>query len=353
MSKKPDNQFSPEIMEAGEPAGKESAGSAGGVWKICGVALVAVLVISFAAWQVFSRLMPENVQVFRNEFPAMGTVANISVYTSEADLERANELCQREFASVVEVCSLFNPDSELVQLNSSAADMPFVCSPMMWELLMRSKKAYQESGGKFDITVKPLMDLWGFYRKRGMPPSAKEIAEVKEVVGFDKLVFDEKSRSVRFSRPGMALDFGGIAKGYAADRAAAAIVAAGITSGVIDIGGNLRMLPEPPPEKKFYKVAIRDPKNSARVLDIQLTVKPGMAVSTSGDYERFVIYQGKRYGHIISPETGCPAAVCAVTVVADSAVDADVFSTSCCLGGKDMAEVLKKRYPSIQIHFTR
>lgn len=340
-------------MEAGEPAGKESAGSAGGVWKICGVALVAVLVISFAAWQVFSRLMPENVQVFRNEFPAMGTVANISVYTSEADLERANELCQREFASVVEVCSLFNPDSELVQLNSSAADMPFVCSPMMWELLMRAKKAYQESGGKFDITVKPLMDLWGFYRKRGMPPSAKEIAEVKEVVGFDKLVFDEKSRSVRFSRPGMALDFGGIAKGYAADRAAAAIVAAGITSGVIDIGGNLRMLPEPPPKKKFYKVAIRDPKNSARVLDIQLTVKPGMAVSTSGDYERFVIYQGKRYGHIISPETGCPAAVCAVTVVADSAVDADVFSTSCCLGGKDMAEVLKKRYPSIQIHFTR
>ena len=353
MSKKPDDQFSPEIMEAGEPAGKESAGSAGGVWKICGVALVAVLVISFAVWLVFSRLMPENVQVFRKEFPAMGTVANISVYTSEADLERANELCQREFASVVEVCSLFNPDSELVQLNSSAADMPFVCSPMMWELLMRSKKAYQESGGKFDITVKPLMDLWGFYRKRGMPPSAKEIAEVKEVVGFDKLVFDEKSRSVRFSRPGMALDFGGIAKGYAADRAAAAIVAAGITSGVIDIGGNLRMLPEPPPGKKFYKVAIRDPKNSARVLDIQLTVKPGMAVSTSGDYERFVIYQGKRYGHIISPETGCPAAVCAVTVVADSAVDADVFSTSCCLGGKEIAEVLKKRYPSIQIHFTR
>lgn len=321
--------------------------------RICALTFASLLLIAVLLYGIFSGLFREKTEVYQNEFPAMGTVAKISVYTSGEDLRRANEICQSEFAAVTRVCSLFDPQSELSRLNESAASSPFVCSDMMWELLMRAKVAYEESDGYFDITIKPLMDLWGFYRQRGTPPDEAEINETMRLIGFDKLEFDESRHTIRFTVPGMALDLGGLAKGYAADRAAEAICRAGITAGVIDIGGNLRMLPDAPPGKDFYRVAIRDPHRAGEVLDEQLNVRPGMAVSSSGDYERFVVYDGQRYGHIISPKTGRPAIISAVTVVAGNAMDADVFSTSCCLGGEAVAARLKARYKGLQIHFTR
>ena len=151
----------------------------------------------------------------------------------------------------------------------------------------------------------------------------------------------------------MALDLGGIAKGYAVDRAYDAINAAGIRAGVIDIGGNLRMLPEPPPGKKFYLVSIRDPHHRESVLPDQLKVAPGKAVSTSGDYERFVVFNNRRYGHIISPKTGSPTTASAVSVIAGTAVDADIYSTSCSLGGEAVAAGIKQEKPETEIIFTR
>ena len=129
--------------------------------------------------------------------------------------------------------------------------------------------------------------------------------------------------------------------------------AAGITSGVIDIGGNLRMLSEPPPGKKYYTVGIRDPEKKKKILHGLLKIIPGMAVSSSGDYERFVTYNGVRHSHIISPRTGYPAKISAVTVVASNAMDADIFSTACCLGGEKTAEKLRTKFPEIKIRFTR
>jgi thiamine biosynthesis lipoprotein len=283
----------------------------------------------------------------------MGTVAKISVYSSNADLTAAFELCSREFDLVSRTCSLYDPDSELSWLNATAASAPFECSDMMWELLIRAEKAHRESNGYFDITVKPLMDLWGFYRKREQPPSEREIAETMKVIGFDKLILDKQKKTVLFSVPGMALDLGGIAKGYAVDRAYDAINAAGIRAGVIDIGGNLRMLPEPPPGKKFYLVSIRDPHHRESVLPDQLKVAPGKAVSTSGDYERFVVFNNRRYGHIISPKTGSPTTASAVSVIAGTAVDADIYSTSCSLGGEAVAAGIKQEKPETEIIFTR
>ena len=310
---------------------------------------IAVLLVLFARYAV-----KRNPEKFQTEFPAMGTVAKVSVYTSDKDLTAAFELCKEQFDLVTGICSLYDPSSELSRLNANAASAPFTCSAEMWELLMHSRRAYIESDGFFDITVKPLMDLWGFYRKRGkVPPSDEEIAATMIRVGFDKLVLDEKKRTVLFSVPGMALDLGGIAKGYAADRAQKAIAEAGISAGVVDIGGNLRMLPEPPPGKNFYTVGIRNPSGKGKILPGLLKVAPGMAVSTSGDYERFVIYQGKRYGHIISPVSGRPTAVSAVTVVASKALDADIFSTVCCLGGRNIARKLQDKFPEITIRFAR
>jgi len=287
------------------------------------------------------------------EFQTMGTLAKVTVYSSENDLITACELCQREFENVTALCSVYDAKSELSRLNAMAASAPFACSKEMWTLLMRAKKAYEESSGNFDITVKPLMDLWGVYRKRNTIPSDEEIANVMKSVGFDKLEFDEKARTILFTVPGMALDMGGIGKGYAADRAAEALAAANIRAGVIDIGGNLRMLPEPPPGKKFYHVAMRDPKRRNSILPDMLKIAPGMAVATSGNYERFVIFDGKKYGHLLSPITGSPAAVTAVTAVAPTAMDADVFSTSCAIGGESAANRIKEQHSDVKIHFAR
>ena len=297
----------------------------------------------------------DNILVYQSEFQTMGNLtARVSVYSSEAELTKAFRICKAEFDAVNKLCSLYDPESELSRINHTASSEPFVCSEEMWLLLMRSKQAYAESEGNFDITVKPLMDLWGFYGKRGSGvPSEIEIDETMKVVGFDKLILDELNHTVYFSVPGMALDMGGIAKGYAVDRAFNAMNKAGISSGVIDLAGNLRTLGNNPPEKNYYTVAIRDPHDKNRILNELLKVTSGMAVSTSGDYERFVTYNGKRYSHIISPLTGQPSTTTAVTVVAATAMDADIFSTACCMGGKAIAEKLRAAYPDTQIIFMR
>ncbi len=317
-----------------------------------GIAFLLVLIPVLAVW-FYIYAIPEDIPSFRTGFPVMGTISTISVYSSEAELTHAFNICKKEFDAVDKLCSLYNIQSELSRINTNASNAPVKCSDDMWLLLMRSKKAYIESDGHFDITIKPLMDLWGFYRKRDSAPAENEIKSVMKRVGFDKLILDDKEKTILFSVPGMELDMGGIAKGYAADRAAAAVSAAGITSGVIDIGGNLRMLPQPPPGKKYYTVGIRDPEKKKKILSGLLKVAPGMAVSSSGDYERFVTYNGVRHSHIISPKTGYPAEISAVTVVAAKAVDADIFSTACCLGGKETAGKLRKKFPEVKIRFTR
>ncbi|MBO7327313.1 MAG: FAD:protein FMN transferase [Lentisphaeria bacterium] len=317
-----------------------------------GIALSLVL-IPVLAVLFYIYAIPEDVPCFRTVFPVMGTVSTISVYSSEAELTEAFKISKKEFDAVEKLCSLYNIQSELSLINTNASHAPVKCSEDMWHLLMRSKAAYIESDGHFDITVKPLMDLWGFYRKRDCAPAENEIKAVMKRVGFDKVILDEKEKTILFSIPGMELDMGGIAKGYAVDRAAAAVSAAGIDSGVIDIGGNLRMLSQPPPGKKYYAIGIRDPEKKKKILPGVLKVAPGMAVSSSGDYERFVTYNGVRHSHIISPKTGYPANISAVTVVASKAMDADIFSTACCLGGKKSAKKLQKKFPEIKIRFTR
>ena len=164
----------------------------------------------------------------RTAFPVMGTVAGMTFYTGPEEFAGAVEAVKKEFDLVSRTATVHDGTSELSRLNAAAAEKPFACSPEMWELLTESRRAYRLSEGAFDISVKPLMDLWGFYRKRSKIPSGKEIAEAKALTGLDKVVFDDIRHTVKFSRPGMALDLGGIAKGYALERAARAVIALGI-----------------------------------------------------------------------------------------------------------------------------
>jgi len=311
-----------------------------------GLVLAALLLLA-DAWLIFPSSPRDRRESF--VFRTMGTVACFTWHGTAAPAAlKLNEQAAGAFARVVQTANLRDPGSELCRLNAAAGERDFACSPLMWAMLAEARFAWEFSGGAFDITVKPLMDLWGFYRKRGTAPSDREIAEAKKRVGFGKLILDEKRHTVRFGIKGMALDLGGIAKGFALDLAAQAVP--GTAAGVLDLGGNLKFLPAPRKGGGFYKVGIRDPAHPDRLTRHVIEAAPGAAVSTSGDYERNVTYGGKVYGHIMDPATGSPPEVRhAVTVVCPSAMRADWLSTAVFLRGRELADKVEKEIPQSRV----
>ncbi len=324
-----------------------------------GLLLAAVLfaTLVFTAVQaVRTRGTQLRTVEFSVSFPVMGTVGSVCFYALQDEAERAVRAVRDEFAEVERLCSLYDESSELCRLNDSAADRPFRCSDKLWNLLLESRRACEFSDGAFDISVKPLMDRWGFYRHE-IPSSYEEaeagLAEVRALTGLDKVVFDDRAHTVFFTVRGMQLDLGGIAKGYALDRAARAAAACGVDCGALDLGGNLLFLPRMPADRKSYQVAMRDPEHSGRVLDTALTLRGGEAVASSGNYERFVMIGGRRYGHIIDPRTGeASQADYGVSAVAPSATEADWLSTAVFIGGRPLAEKAMRELPGVRITMT-
>jgi len=315
-----------------------------------GLVLFALLTL-FAA-RLVNRAADNNVK-YERTFPIMGTVANFTFYGPSDVARAAADRARESFDRTVALCNLYDPESELSRLNKQAAEKPFTCSPELWYLLLEARKAYLFTDGLFDITAKPLMDLWGFYRKRGdVPPGQTEIAQAMAKVGLDKVIFNNVDRTVKFTVPGMSFDLGGIAKGYAVDRAAEAVEKLGIRCGVIDLGGNLRLLQKPPPGQTAYRVGIRNPQKNGQLLDDVLELC-NVSLSTSGDYERFVMLGGIKYGHIMNPLTGKPTqAPGSVTVIAPSAMVADWLSTSVFLGGRDLAKRAESAYSGVSVIIT-
>jgi len=312
-------------------------------------AVSAVAAAVFAAWRLTAEPEP---RVCSYTFGAMGTRAACTFHTSDPRVaEAAFAAVGEEFDRVTRACNLHDPKSELSRLNREAGRGFFRCSPLLWAVLTESRRAHLLSDGAFDITVKPLMDLWGFYRKRSKRPSPAEIAAALERVGFEKLEWDDAGHAVRFKVPGMALDLGGVAKGCALDLAAAAARRRGAECGVIDLGGNLYLLPKPPPGKEFYRIGVRSPSGAGDSGEV-LELKGPCAVSTSGSYERFVELEGKRYGHVADPATGeAPYLGRSATAVAPTGAESDWLSSSAFLRGAELARKLERRLPGVKIRF--
>ena len=327
-------------------------------WIIAAAILLAAVCAALAGIWTRARRQHEDDETpemtrHRCIFNAMGTRVVCTVYTPDSGpAAAAFAAVTREFDRVTRACNLHDPESELSRLNREAGNGFFVCSDLLWDVLVEARRAHRASSGAFDITVKPMMDLWGFYRKRQKAPSAAEIAATLKRVGMDKVEWDDARHAVRFKVPGMALDLGGIAKGYALDLAAAELKSLGIRSGVIDLGGNLYLLPEPPPGRKSYRVGIRSPSgvgNSGTVLEL-----PGnCAVSTSGSYERFVVLEGKRYGHVIDPATGgAPYLARSATAVAPTGIESDWLSSAAFLRGEKIVPQLERAVPGAKLTLT-
>ncbi|MDD5698741.1 MAG: FAD:protein FMN transferase [Victivallaceae bacterium] len=287
------------------------------------------------------------------KFVIMGTFANTVIYGRPELAEPAAAAVRAVFTRIETTCNIFDPASEISRLNATASATAFKCSPLLWNMFNSARRAYYLSDGAFDVTARPLMALWGFYQKRGDSlPTAAEIREARNRVGLSKVSFDDKNHTVKFTVPGMSVDFGGIAKGIAVQIAVRKIKAAGIRQAVIDLGGNMYCLGRPPAPKQFYTIGIRNPLDKNAVW--ATTALRDEAVATSGNYERYLTINGHHYTHIMNPATGQPVEdMLSVTVVTPDAGNADFLSTAVFIGGTGLAEKICRANPDTGIFIIR
>jgi thiamine biosynthesis lipoprotein len=287
--------------------------------------------------------------VAERTFPVMGTIAQYKLYGEPKIVEQAADKVRDTFFNIEKLCNIFDKNSEISRLNHTAADRPFKCSPLLWSVLMESKSAYELSHGAFDITARPLMQLWGFYRQRGDAlPTADELKKVLKNIGMNKVIFDEVAHTVKFTHSGISFDLGGVAKGFAVDQAVKAVKKLGISSGIINLAGNMYCFPKAFPQRQTYRIGIKDPLDKKQLCGYVDLLDCSLA--TSGDYERYVTIQGKRYTHIMDVRTGKPVTkMLSVTVITPSACVADYLSTSIFINGKAFAKQICEKIPGTQV----
>jgi len=281
----------------------------------------------------------------RKTWLTMGTFASVTVPADDARrLEKVLPALTNLTASVAADLTVYDPESDLSRLNAAAGEEAFQrVSPHTVRMIEASRRIAALTDGAFDPTVAPLVEMWGF--NTGAPParmpSADRIDRVLARVGLEHVSVSNGMARIRTA--GVAMDFGGIAKGYGVDLCYDMLRDAGIENMMVNIGGNLRVGGRPEAARP-WRIGVRDPFDNNRLLGT-LSLFDGDAVATSGHYERFVTIAGRRYAHIIDPRTGRPVAgMAGVTVVDRAGVAADGLSTALFVLGPDaLPAVLDKR----------
>ncbi len=261
-------------------------------------------------------------------FNVMGTYA--SVIAAGHETGRAEEYCKATetvMRGIESELTIYRTNSLLSQLNALAGKGSVEADATLRANIELAWKYGDLSHGTFDVTVGPLVRLWGF--SGGKVPAAAvpedRIQAARALVGYKHLHLDGTRASL--DQPGMVVDLGGIAKGYAVDVCCDLLRSRGARDFTVNLSGNMRCFGRPAPERP-WRIGVRDPFDANGMLGF-LDLENGMAVSTSGNYERFVMIDGHRYIHIIDPRTGRPVeGMAGVTVISPSAADADGLSTA-------------------------
>ncbi len=283
--------------------------------------------------------------VTHREQMLMGTLVSISI--SNTDSEKANrsaDLAFQEIRRIEQIMSTYLPESEISLINRSSGKDWRSVHPEILFVIQEALDYSRLSNGAFDITFKPLTRLWNF-EPESRPPDPKAVRELLNLVDFRSVLIDKEER-VLLKKPGMAIGLGGIAKGYAVDRAMAVLEDQGIMNAIINAGGDLRAIGRRSKTGR-WRVGIQDPRNRDAV--IETIHVPDGAVATSGDYEKYFIDKGIRYHHILDPRTGFPARGCrSVTVICPTAMMADAMATAIFVLGPEKGMDLIQRLPDLE-----
>lgn len=264
----------------------------------------------------------------------MGTIVDIKVI--EKDKQRAKIAIDQAFKRIKELdeqMSWTNPKSEVFRFNQKATEKMKVSQDLAY-LLDMAVKYSRLTDGAFDVTIGPLTKLWGFDKgvKRKTPPPKEEIAASAALVNYNELKIDLTKMEAGLLKKGMIIDLGGLAKGYAVDEAIRGLKEAGISQGLVNLGGNIKVIGQNS-SLSNWQIGVIHPRKRNEILAV-LPLKD-IAVATSGDYEHFFFYQGRRYHHLLNTKSGYPANSCiSVTIITSSALVADILSTSVFIMGE-------------------
>ncbi|MBI5213924.1 MAG: FAD:protein FMN transferase [Nitrospirae bacterium] len=294
----------------------------------------------------------------------MYTIVSITV-SSESE-EKAKTAIDRAFNELDRLAKLLNfysDDSEISAINRYAGDKPVKASSETLEIIDKALYVSEKTEGAFDITVGPVVRLWDFQNK--VLPDEKLIKEKLKLVGYKNIIVNKEKSTVFLKTKGVQIDLGGIIKGYAADKAVGVMKKLGINSGIVAVAGDIKTFGIRP-DGGLWKVGIQNPRpnppspypsptrgEGTAILpppllggvkgegekgfsdEIMATVGlSDMAISTSGDYQKFFIKDGKKYHHLLNPKTGYPANECqSVTVITKDAAFTDAFATGICILG--------------------
>jgi thiamine biosynthesis lipoprotein len=284
----------------------------------------------------------------------MGTFARVVAVAKDTPVaEKSIEAAFAQLRNVDRLMSDYKSDSEISRVNRNAYKEPVKVSKSTFEVLQKAVYFSELSDGAFDITVGPLVDLWRSAGDNNYVPTETELQQARSKTGYKKLLLDVNEMTVRFAVDGMRLDLGGIAKGYAVDKAIGAMQKSGALGGMVDVGGDIRCFGTPSRGKKHWLIGLQDPNKPEDWLgtgEISLVLKlTDAAIATSGDYRRFVLIDGQKYGHILDTKTGCGSkALSSVTIISQSAINADALATAVSVMGHENGLVLIEQLPETE-----
>ena len=277
----------------------------------------------------------------------MGVEARLVLYAP--DSMRAVTAARAAFRRIAEldaIMSDYRDDSELMELVAQPAGRWVQVSQPLWRVLTVAQEVARRSSGAFDITAGPLVLLWREARRTGRLPDETVLQEARGRTGWRHLQLDSTRRSVRLDRPGMRLDLGGIAKGYAAAQALTVLRDHGVSRALVELGGDIAV-GAPPPNEGGWEIRLDDPAGAPPVLKLA-----NSAISTSGDAAQFVVIDGSRYSHVVDPRTGrALTRHTAATVISTNALLSDPLATALgVLGPEDGARFLREHYPGVTFY---
>ncbi len=280
----------------------------------------------------------------------MGTVVEITI--QHKDPAAARKVIQEAFYEgerIENLLSIYKKESEVSMINLKAGVEEVKVSRDCLYVIEEALSYSELSDGAFDITVGPLIELWGFDRGGKKVPNKTEIKKALRLLNYKNISINREKSTVKLKKRGMKIDLGGIAKGYAVDRMAAILKNGGIKKAIVNAGGDIYALGNPA-GKSGWEIGIRNPRDHEGIVDV-IKVK-NKAIATSGDYEKFFTKGSRRCSHIIDPRTGEPASdVMSVTVIAPNALEADALATTLFVLGKKAGDELIRQLENVEVFF--
>lgn len=296
-----------------------------------GFTLLAIGIVVIFSFMALTRIEADPVS--RTQY-IMGTLIEITAYG-----EKVEPAIEAAFDRMREIERQVGRDetSDVSRLNTGAGGSEIQVGQDTWKILSLGTQYWELTNRAFDLTVGPLVDLWGFgYGGEGSFPAPDQIKTSLSKIGMEKLLLFPETKAAKLAKAGMSITVGGIAKGYAVEEAVKVLRARGVQNAMVNGGSSSIKVIGPGAPNRGWRVGIEDPRHQGKILGV-IQLNSGEAIGTSADNKRFFIKDGRRYSHIIDPRTGYPATkgIALVTVITDDATIADLLTKALFLNDLD------------------